>query len=52
MVIGSLKHLQTDTRPEVEKIALVLGWCVELVSHTVSRVELYIHTCMRACSID
>ena len=32
MVIGSLKHLQGDTEPEVEKIALVLGWCVELVS--------------------
>ena len=34
MVIGSLKHLQEDTEPEAEKIALVLGWCVELVSST------------------
>ena len=32
-MIGSLKHLQTDTDAKLEKVALVLGWCVELVSH-------------------
>ena len=35
MVVGSLDHL-TPMTPELEKDALILGWCVELV-----RLHLY-----------